>query len=184
MKIITFDSKLTPMKSSTLIRKLFLAVPLMSLFFSCSDGDITIQSISFNEIGIESCTQSTATTLLFKINGTESLALQLPEGLLKNSVSEQTIQSSIPNQATLNYRIFSEDISASYYCSVLPEIGVNVIKDANATAGTIFINTSLSEDGNSFEHEIQLSGVSFIDQDGKRITDVNLNDFGIFTTPK
>ncbi len=54
----------------------------------------------------------------------------------------------------------------------------------NATAGTIFINTSLSEDGNSFEHEIQLSGVSFTDQDGKRITDVNLNDFGIFTTPK
>ena len=99
-------------------------------------------------------------------------------------MSEHTIQSSIPNQATLNYRIFSEDISASYYCSVLPEIGVNVIKDANATAGTIFINTSLSEDGNSFEHEIQLSGVSFTDQDGKRITDVNLNDFGIFTTPK
>ena len=172
------------MKSTTMIRKLFLAVPLLSLFFSCSDGDITIQSISFNEIGIESCTQSTATTLLFKINDTESLALQLPEGLLRNSVSEQTLQSSIPNQTTLNYRIFSEGISASYYCSVLPEIGANVIKDAHATAVTVFINTSLSEDGNSFKHEIQLSGVSFIDQDGKRITDVNLNDFGVFTTPK
>ena len=172
------------MKSTTMIRKLFLAVPLLSLFFSCSDGDITIQNISFNEIGIESCTQSTATTLLFKINDTESLALQLPEGLLRNSVSEQTLQSSIPNQTTLNYRIFSEGISASYYCSVLPEIGANVIKDAHATAGTVFINTSLSEDGNSFKHEIQLSGVSFIDQDGKRITDVNLNDFGVFTTPK
>jgi len=167
-----------------MIRKLFLAVLLLSLFISCSDGDITIQSISFNEIGIESCTQTTATTLLFKINDTESLALQLPEGLLKNSLSEQTIQSSIPNQTTLNYRIFSEGISASYYCSVLPEIGVNVVKDSNATAGTVFINTSLSEDGNNFKHEIQLSGVSFIDQDGKRITDVNLNDFGVFTTPK
>jgi len=167
-----------------MIRKLFLAVLLLSLFISCSDGDITIQSISFNEIGIESCTQTTETTLLFKINDTESLALQLPEGLLKNSVSEQTIQTSIPNQTTLNYRIFSEGISASYYCSVLPEIGVNVVKDANATAGTVFINTSLSEDGNNFKHEIQLSGVSFIDQDGKRITDVNLNDFGVFTTPK
>ena len=172
------------MKSTTMIRKLFLAVLLLSLFISCSDGDITIQNISFNEIGIESCTQTTATTLLFKINDTESLALQLPEGLLKNSVSEQTIQSSIPNQTTLNYRIFSEGISASYYCSVLPEIGINVVKDANATAGTVFINTSLSEDGNNFKHEIQLSGVSFIDQDGKRITDVNLNDFGVFTTPK
>jgi hypothetical protein len=172
------------MKSTTMIRKLFLAVLLLSLFISCSDGDITIQSISFNEIGIESCTQTTETTLLFKINDTESLALQLPEGLLKNSVSEQTIQTSIPNQTTLNYRIFSEGISASYYCSVLPEIGVNVVKDANATAGTVFINTSLSEDGNNFKHEIQLSGVSFIDQDGKRITDVNLNDFGVFTTPK
>ena len=172
------------MKSTTMIRKLFLAVLLLSLFISCSDGDITIQSISFNEIGIESCTQTTATTLLFKINDTESLALQLPEGLLKNSVSEQTIQSSIPNQTTLNYRIFSEGISASYYCSVLPEIGVNVVKDANATAGTVFINTSLSEDGNNFKHEIQLSGVSFIYQDGKRITDVNLNYFGVFTTPK
>ena len=172
------------MKSTTMIRKLFLAVLLLSLFISCSDGDITIQSISFNEIGIESCTQTTATTLLFKINDTESLALLIPEGLLKNSVSEQTIQSSIPNQTTLNYRIFSEGISASYYCSVLPEIGVNVVKDANATAGTVFINTSLSEDGNNFKHEIQLSGVSFIDQDGKRITDVNLNDFGVFTTPK
>jgi len=138
-----------------MIRKLFLAVLLLSLFISCSDGDITIQSISFNEIGIESCTQTTATTLLFKINDTESLALQLPEGLLKNSVSEQTIQSSIPNQTTLNYRIFSEGISASYYCSVLPEIGVNVVKDANATAGTVFINTSLSEDGNNFKHEIK-----------------------------
>jgi len=68
------------MKSTTMIRKLFLAVLLLSLFISCSDGDITIQSISFNEIGIESCTQTTATTLLFKINDTESLALQLATG--------------------------------------------------------------------------------------------------------
>jgi len=41
------------MKSTTMIRKLFLAVLLLSLFISCSDGDITIQSISFNEIGID-----------------------------------------------------------------------------------------------------------------------------------
>lgn len=172
------------MKRFNIYKKIGACTIYLLLFMGCSDGDITIQSISFNDIGIESCTQTTNTTLLFKINDKESIALQLPNGLLKNSVSEQTIQSAIPSQARLEYRVFSESISASYYCSILPEIGVSVIRNAEATAGNVLINTSLSEDGESFNHEIQLSGVSFTDQDGKRITDVNLNNFGIFTTPK
>ncbi len=183
-KIITFESILIPMKM--LFKNAMPAIFIMGLicFTSCSDGDITIAGIDFSELSLQSCGSSTEATLFFKINDTESIALELPSGLLKNSISENTIEQSLNGPAFLTYRIFQGSIAADYYCSSLPTISPNVIRNAEATSGTVLIDSSLSEDGNSFEHHIQLSGVTFIDDQGKRITDLNISDFGVFVTPK
>lgn len=159
---------------------------LLGLIFTtaCSDGDINIASIDFGDLSLQSCSRNIETSLFFKINDTESIALELPSGLLQNSISENTIEQSLNGPAFLTYRIFQESIAADYYCSSLPTISPNVIRNAEATSGTVLIDSSLSEDGNSFEHHIQLSGVTFIDDQGKRITDLNISDFGVFVTAK
>lgn len=165
-------------------RNSFFTVLLIVIVTACSDGDITIASIDFNDIALESCDNSTNTTLFFKINDTETIVLELATGLIVNSVSEATIESEIPAQSKLTYRIFSETIEASYYCNIVPTISPQVLKNAEAASGSVLINTVLNVAGTGFEHQIQLSGITFIDEDGKRITDLNVNDFGTFTTLK
>jgi len=154
------------------------------LALSCSDGEITISSIDFSEVAIQSCNTTKAATLFFKIKDKETIVLQIPSGLLKSSVSENTIESSIPSQSALTYRTFQDNISTGYFCDALPTLNPTPIKNAKATSGSILINTVLSKDGTSFDHKIQLSGVTFVDDQGKRITDLNINDFGTFSTPK
>ncbi len=172
------------MKSINFIKnKLIISFSIL-VVLSCSDGEITISSIDFNEVVIQSCNTTAAATLFFKIKDNETIVLQIPAGLLKSSVSENTIESSIPSQSALTYRTFQNKISSGYFCDVLPTLSPTLIKNATATSGSILINTVLSEDGSSFEHKIQLSGITFIDDQGRRITDLNINDFGTFITPK
>ena len=172
------------MKSINFIKnKLIISFSIL-VVLSCSDGEITISSIDFNEVVIQSCNTTAAATLFFKIKDNETIVLQIPAGLLKSSVSENTIESSIPSQSALTYRTFQNKISSGYFCDVLPTLSATLIKNATATSGSILINTVLSEDGSSFEHKIQLSGITFIDDQGRRITDLNINDFGTFITPK
>ena len=171
------------MKTSSFPITFFLCA-LMFIQTACSDGEITIANIDFNEVALESCSSTTATQLFFKIKDNESMALQIPSGLLKSLVSETTIESTFPSAASLTYRIFQDNIAADYFCSTIPILSPNVVKNASATSGSVLISTTLSEDGNSFEHRIQLSAVTFIDDQGKRITDLNISDFGVFVTPK
>ena len=172
------------MKSVFKNSKYSLIMLHMIILTACSDGDITIQGIDFNDVSLQTCQTNIEATLFFKINETESIALLLPQGLLRNSVSENTIETPLSGSASLHYRIFKETIATDYYCSSLPTIGPAVVKNAEATTGNVLIDTYLSEDGNSFEHHIRLSGVSFVDDQGKRITDLNISDFGVFVTPK
>jgi len=172
------------MKSINFIKnKLIISFSIL-VVLSCSDGEITISSIDFNEVVIQSCNTTAAATFFFKIKDNETIVLQIPAGLLKSSVSENTIESSIPSQSALTYRTFQDKISSGYFCDALPTLSPTLIKNAIATSGSILVNTVLSEDGSSFEHKIQLSGITFIDDQGRRITDLNINDFGTFITPK
>ena len=162
-----------------------ILLSLALLLWGCNDGDLQIEFIDFDDIPIQTCESSvtTGTTVFFKINGGESLILDLQSGLLKNEVSQDTIVSSIPGQSSLFYRIFTGTVSKNYFCDAIPPVEPTVLEDIEAVEGEVLINTVRNAtDTTLFEHAIRLRDVTLINAQGERITDTRINEFGTVTT--
>lgn len=165
-------------------KNIFLLFSLIIL--SCSDGDLTIETLDFDSVSIQNCeTATTATEIFFKINSTEALILDLESGVLDNgnSVTDTvTTESSISSQSQLTYRIFSENVSSNYFCDAIPPSTPIVIEEIEAEEGLVLIKSIANADSTAFNHKIELSGVTLINANGERITDLSISEFGEFST--
>ena len=158
---------------------------IITLLVSCNDGDLQIETIDFDSVGISTCesTVTTSSTIFFKINNKEALILELQSGVLKNEVSDGVITSLVPSQSKLTYRVFSDNVTSNYFCDTLPTTTPSVLEEIEAEDGEVLITTALAEGTtDTFEHTIQLSGITFITSTDQRITDLQINDFGVVTT--
>lgn len=159
---------------------------LMTLLFSCDDGDLQIETIDFDSVNIQTCaTTDLDTSIFFKINDDEALILELQSGLLKNEVSATEIESTIGSGSKLTYRIFSDAVSSTYFCSDIPVTSPTVVSEIQAENGKVLITTAgVETDIVTFKHTIKLSGVTFVTDTDSRITDLTINEFGTVTTIK
>ena len=165
--------------------KKILFLVILTLVFSCDDGDLQIETVDFDSITtVQSCgdVSVSSVNVLFKINGDEALIVELPNGVLKNEVSTTEIQSAVPGATTVTYRIFSDNVTSAYFCDAIPPLTPSVIEEIEAKAGTVFVNTVAGEN-DTFVHTIRLSEISFVNENGgTRITDQQINEFGTVTT--
>jgi hypothetical protein len=167
--------------------KNLLTFLLCLTLYSCDDGDLTIETIDFDDIEIDYCdaTVSTSTTLFFKINGNEALILTLASGTIKNEASDGEVEYPISSSTTLTYRDFSDDVSSGYFCDQIPTTEPTVIEEIEAQSGSVLISTVEIIDGEtiSYEHTIRLSEITLINaSNNQRITDLSINEFGTVTT--
>jgi len=164
--------------------KKYLLFALTLNILSCNDGDLQIETVDFDSIEtVQFCETVVVNSdnLLFKINGDEALIIELPTGLLKNEVTTTDIESEVPAATKISYRIFSDNVSASYFCNAVPVLTPTVLEEIEAQDGKIIITTTAGE-GDTFIHTIRLSGISFVAENGSRITDLEINEFGKVTT--
>lgn len=166
-----------------IVKRIFFILMVAGIV-SCSDGELQIETIDFDQQTLQFCgTATTSTELLFKINESEVLILELQSGLLQNETSTDTIISSIPGESTLIYRALSDNASESYFCDPIPPADPRVVEEIPAEAGNVRIFTSQSvNDTTVYEHNIRLAGVSFVNQAGERITNLFVSNFGTLTT--
>lgn len=153
------------------MRKFILLVLCSGILFSCSDGDLEIETIDFDSISLEYCTEPTTDSknLLFKINDSETLILELQSGVLSNGVAGETVttESSVPSQSQVTYRIFSDTVDDGYFCDDIPPAEPIVIEEVEAEDGMVIIETTVDpNDDTSFVHTISLSGISFVTASG------------------
>lgn len=163
----------------------FSLLLFLGLFLGCSDGDLQIETIDFDNVTVQYCVSAptTATTIFFKINNDEALILDLQEGLLVNEVSDGVLSSTVPGQSTVTYRLFSENVTKNYFCSDIPPGSPTVREEIGATAGEVLVTTVQSAtDTTAYIHTIELSGISLVNDKGERITDLRINNFGAVTT--
>ncbi|TDT44634.1 hypothetical protein CLV90_1709 [Maribacter spongiicola] len=164
--------------------KKYLLIGCSILFFGCNDGDLQIETVDFDSIEIvQSCDTVSATTenVVFKINGDEALILTIASGLLKNEVTASSLESAVPGSSQISYRIFSETVTSAYFCDSPPPLTPTVLEEIEAEGGNIIVTTT-TEDSVTFTHTIQLSGITFLNENGSRITDLQVNEFGTVTT--
>ncbi|WP_136467258.1 hypothetical protein [Flagellimonas onchidii] len=169
------------------MRKFFLPfVILIGLLSSCSDGDLQVEIIDFNSVTLQTCSDPSpsSSNVLFKINDTEALILDLQSGVLNNGEVGETITttSTVPSQSTLTYRNFSDNVTNNYFCDDIPPATPTVSQEIKAQDGIVTIVTVANEEGTSFVHTITLSGISFVADNGERVTNLTIDEFGEVTT--
>ncbi len=163
------------------MKKIYILTILL-FSFSCSDGDLQIEAIDFDDITAQNCeTLSINTQLFFKINGDEALILELGQGLLLNKVSTEVITSSIPSNSQLTYRLFDDTVTSNYFCDDIPPATPTVIEDIEASDGNVLITTT-TMDSITFTHTIQLQGIIITNAAGESIIDLTTSEFEIIET--
>ncbi len=179
------------------MKKIVFFLVLLFAFFSCDDGDLTLDEINLDTgTDIDACTIEAGVTLLFKINGAETLILDIPADLIVNEASETEINDGvatlIPREKTLNsqafcyYRSFDTTITSGYFCDELPS-DINITLEYTAVSGTVEVTTvevidDVSNLITGYEHTINLRQVVFTGTNGQDVRD-DLFEYGTFITP-
>ena len=171
------------------MKKITVALLLLAAI-ACSDGDLQIENIDFDGGTVAFCPlQFNQTdiqrTLLFKIVEDEALILELQSGLIANETSSDPETSSLANQSTLTYRLFSENVTSSYFCNDIPPATPTILEETTASSGVLslisFVDTVTSAT-KTYAHDISVSDLTLLGNNGERITDGPGLDFGTYTT--
>lgn len=154
------------------MQKIVSILFLLSIF-SCNDGDFEVPSFEFDET-VNIC----GTYVLYRANSsqTEALIIQLDEA---NLVQEEAVTEISISAANCSYRIFDSTIDANYFCSDVPPVTPQVIKNWEAVAGTnnvisISSSTIIDEDTSEilgYEYAIVLSNLVLESDDEQIIHD-------------
>lgn len=145
--------------SQTYIMKHFFVLLLVASFFACSDGDFDIPSFEFSET-VSTC----GSYVLYRTNTdkTEALILTLTPNQLTTVTGEKNYN--ISAETALVYRLFDNAVGTTYFCQDIPPIEPKVLKELNATEGSITVNTTVdASSGNPvYTHIISITNMLFI----------------------
>ncbi|QHI36112.1 hypothetical protein IMCC3317_14660 [Kordia antarctica] len=169
------------------MRKIAFLFVLALTFFSCDDGDLTLDEIDLTtSADIDACTIEAGVTLLFKINGAETLILEIPTDLIVNevTVTDTPRTKTLNSQAFCYYRSFDTTITTNYFCDQLPS-DVNSTLEYIAVAGEVQVTTVEVLNGTTlegYEHTINFSEVVFTGTNGQDVR-YDFFVFGTLVTP-
>ena len=140
-------------------RKILLFAFIIGLFaMACNDGDMEVESISFENSDVLSCrANDTAVDFLY-------------------------------NNYKLYYRTFSDVVSSSYFCNTIYPASPQITFNSEATGGTVTIATRPIYNENTgallrYDHQITISNLVLLKEDGNKLVESNLV-FGTYQTNK
>ena len=147
------------------MKKIIVLLASVFMLQACDDGDITLESFNFDTVTVQNCTTN---NLVYKINRNELLLISIPETNFPNEVtvvgSPRIVNVNAENRIV--YRLYSDNVTSTTICSVLPPASPVVQKEWNATGGTIEIitNAIYAADGitiTGYTHNIKFLNVNF-----------------------
>ncbi len=145
------------------MKKIVFLVLLGLSFLGCDDGDIDQSSFEFAE-KVYVCGEFT----LYRLseNGArEALIVTLTDAQIKNSEEPVApVNVTLSGPYTVTDRVFSSEVTSSYFCQVVPPIEPKVKKDWRGVSGRILVqnNAVYGADGVTiigYEHIIALNDV-------------------------
>jgi len=168
------------------MKRIPVALLLLALM-GCSDGDLQIETLDFDSVANQDCSNLDVTdsNILFKINGSEALILNLQSGILNNGTSitdTMETRSSVPGESQVIYRVFSNNVTSDYFCGDFPPSEPTVLEEIEAEDGEVIVKSIANADSTAINHVIQLEGISLVNTSGERITDLTINEFGEIST--
>lgn len=121
------------------MKKLFLVLFLM-FAVSCNDGDFDDPSFEFSE-EVTLCGSETYTLYrLSTIGQREALIVTLTDiQIRKDEDIVLPVPVTINGEYTVTYRLFDDKVTDNYFCSAVPPVQPDVLKDWRGVSGAIFV---------------------------------------------
>lgn len=158
------------------MRKFLGLLALIFLLNGCDDGDITVETINFDDVESLTC----GDFLIYKLNGNEALIIKLADNALFQSEPTpiNTTRKAIigSDGVSMVYRLYNSPATIAGICASPPPISPVAILEWTATNGTIEVSTTPiygapnAETGQSkitkYRHAIIIRGLRFAKPDG------------------
>jgi hypothetical protein len=157
--------------------KKYLSLLLFALLLNgCDDGDLTVDSIDFEDLASQNC--DTLNSLIYKLKTQESLLLQLPPSTIKNEATADgtPITLKIDNSSyRVVYRAYDGAVATTNICGTIPPKTPNVTEEWQATSGVIEIiskevketnTTTLATKITGYTHTINFKNITFLKPSG------------------
>ncbi|WP_159799116.1 hypothetical protein [Flavobacterium sp. MK4S-17] len=166
------------------MKKIFLLIAAMAFLSGCDDGEMTFKTFDFSGANAQRCSDN---NLIYKINGTEVLILDIDPSYLVNiptpEGSPRVVTITTTGTNKIVYRNYSSSLSSNTICSELPPSSPTVRDEWKGDGTVNIITTPKFTDGklSAYIHTIRLVDVSF-NKDGETIRIVD-NSFGEVNSP-
>ncbi|CAC9976607.1 hypothetical protein [Flavobacterium panici] len=179
--------------------KKYVSLLILALLLNgCDDGDLTVDTINFEDIQTSakcpnSSTDETAPTLIYKLKTQEALILQLPANSIKNDATpdgDPLIYDINNSTYRVLYRAYDGKVAVDNICGTIPPRTPNVTEEWQATAGIIEITSSQvtgdksQTDGSTritgYNHQIVFRNITFLKPAGPQTEEEFV--FGNYTT--
>ena len=173
------------------MKRFFSLMIFILLLNGCDDGNLTLETINFEDADTKSCTTN---NILYKLKEKEALLLEIPKTEFEN---EPTADPNFPKIIDIDnstyrvvYRFYDGIVSTNNICSTIPPAKPYANDQWTASSGKIEILTttikSTDATNNStkitgYNHNIVFKNITFDKQNGTQVYETFV--FGDYITP-
>lgn len=127
-------------------------------FNSCDDGDLTLETIDFEDATTQSCATN---DILFKLKQKEALLFEIPKTSFENEPTDPAAPTMIDidnSKYRVVYRFYNGIVVIDNICNTIPPALPTVTDQWTATSGKIQITTTAVKTTNTAENSTRITG--------------------------
>jgi hypothetical protein len=171
------------------MKRVFSLLVLVILLNGCDDGDLTLETIDFEDVTTQTCTNN---NIIYKLKENEALLLEIPKTSFVNDPTVPGIPTVINIDNSTNrvvYRFYNGKVTTDNICNTIPPATPYANDEWVATSGKIEITTTTITQAGSiagstvitgYKHHIVFKNITFDKGNGTQVYDTF--DFGDYTT--
>ena len=149
----------------------------MLLLNGCDDGNLTLETINFEDVATQSCSTN---SIIYKLKEREALLLEIPKTTFVNEPTVVGIPTVVEIDKTnrVVYRFYNGTVAVDNICNTIPPALPNVTDQWTATSGKIqIITTTITAPGaiagstkiTGYNHNIAFSNITFEKTNGTQV---------------
>ena len=171
------------------MKRVFSLLVLVFLLNGCDDGDLTLETIDFEDAQTQNCTDN---DIIYKLKESEALLLEIPKTSFVNNPTIPGTPTVINIDNSTNrvvYRFYNGKVTTDNICNTIAPATPYVNDQWVAISGKIEITTTtITTDGSvagstvitGYKHHIVFKNITFDKGNGTQVYDTF--DFGDYTT--
>lgn len=125
---------------------------------SCDDGDLTLETIDFEDATTQSCSTN---NIIYKLKEKEALLFEIPKSTFVNEPTDPNVPTLIDidnSNYRVVYRFYNGTVTTENICNTIPPAIPTVTDQWTATSGKIQIITTAVKTTNTTENSTRISG--------------------------